>query len=91
MTMLRLGPPRLFRPICIRQACGFIGSPAGYVEVGPDQAHTGPLIVDARAADARIPISLDFSKLAYLTDRGPRKRCKVESYSPCHSIFGRPP
>ena len=52
MTTLRLGPARYFRPVCIRWPWGFVAGPAGYVEVGPDEAHLGPLVIDPPAAEA---------------------------------------
>lgn len=41
---ITVGPPRYFRPVCIRYSLGFKGGPAGFVEVdGPDY---GPLIIE---------------------------------------------
>jgi len=57
---IRLGPPRVYRPICICTPLGFIGGPSGYLEARPDQQDVGPVVVDAtgfqqrRAAEPRV-------------------------------------
>lgn len=52
MTDAHEGPPRYYRPICIRWPWGFEGGPSGYEEVGPEHADSGPIIVEAKTPDA---------------------------------------
>ena len=47
MTAFQFGRPRYFRPICVLQRFGFIGGPAGYVEVPAGERDVGPLIIRA--------------------------------------------
>lgn len=41
------GPPRYFRPICIRHRHGYYGGPAGYEETDDPQAKPRTLIIQA--------------------------------------------
>lgn len=50
----RLGPPRVFVPICIRWPHGFLGGPVGYEERPADDIGECPVIIDA-AAGAKMP------------------------------------
>lgn len=46
---MTLGPPRYYRPVCIRVgSLGFIGGPSGYVEVSESERDSGPVIVEAK-------------------------------------------
>lgn len=44
---ISLGPPRYYRPVCVRRKNGFTGGPAGYVKC--DDPSGGPIIIDAEA------------------------------------------
>ena len=43
---MRFGPPRYFRPVCIRRRHGFYGGPAGYEEVTGAEKDAGPVILE---------------------------------------------
>jgi hypothetical protein len=45
---LTLGPPRVYRPVCVRHPWGFIGGPIGYELADGDQADVGPIVIRAR-------------------------------------------
>ena len=48
-TELREGPPRYYRPVCIRDVWEFEGVPSGYEEVGEEDRDLGPIIVNAES------------------------------------------
>jgi len=43
--MMTFGPPKLYRPVCIRHPHGFYGGPAGYERT--EDPNSGPLILVA--------------------------------------------
>jgi len=49
MPDYREGPPRYFRPVCVRTPQGFVGGPSGYHEVSEKEAKgAGPIVIDTR-------------------------------------------
>lgn len=46
MNELTEGPPRYYRPVCIKWPAGFIGGPSAYEET--EDKDCGPKIVDSR-------------------------------------------
>ena len=42
------GPPRYYRPVCIREWCGFLGGPAGYERSSEEEAKQGPVILERK-------------------------------------------